>query len=141
MKLSIKKFEEIAAKTGADKCHLFSYTRDTKDCCSMHDNLEIYLPCEVLNGGKCEFYEAEKRKIQAIEKLEKLETENEEWKKANACILTTLNVIAEGNKKLRQTLTEIKEMIPPPKGAKLHLVFEEILKKISEVEDGNKILR
>ena len=72
MELSRKKFDELACKTGAHKCHLFSYTGDTQDCCSMHDNLEIYLPCEVLNGQRCEFYETEKRKIQALEKIEKL---------------------------------------------------------------------
>jgi hypothetical protein len=62
-----------------------------------------------------------------------LKAENEEWKKANDCILTTLNVIAEGNKKLRQTLTEIKELCKRQdlnQGSRcIH-----ILQKISECE-------
>ena len=43
----------------------------------------------------------------------------------------------EEAEKFKNCLIEIKEMIPPPKGAKLHLVFEEILKKINECEVEN----
>jgi hypothetical protein len=67
-----------------------------------------------------------------------LKAENEEWKKANDCILTTLNVIAEGNKKLRQTLTEIKEIAEKGHKEKGNLMrtwwFKDILQKISECE-------
>jgi hypothetical protein len=70
-----------------------------------------------------------------------LKAENEEWKKANDCILTTLNVIAEGNKKLRQTLTEIKEIaercgkrIPLFEIDEIAEDLKQILQKISECE-------
>lgn len=63
-----------------------------------------------------------------------LKAENEEWKKANDCILTTLNVIAEGNKKLRQTLIEIKEIIRNQ--GHIDVLEEQILQIISEVEDA-----
>ena len=72
-----------------------------------------------------------------------LKAENEEWKKANDCILTTLNVIAEGNKKLRQTLTEIKEIAEELKNfyeelgkcEDLTVVrLKQILQKINECE-------
>lgn len=43
--------------------------------------------------------------------LDQLKEENKELKKANDCILTTLNAVAEGDKKSRQTLTEIKEIV------------------------------
>jgi hypothetical protein len=72
--------------------------------------------------------------------LDQLKAENEQLKKAEEYDSRYNDMQAEidcGNaiiEKYEQTLAEIKEMIPPPKGAKLHLVFEEILKKISEVE-------
>lgn len=71
------------------------------------------------------------------EQLDQLKAENDELKKANDCIITTLNVIAGGNKKLRQTLTEIKEIVFP----KNQLIITDspiilkIQEKISEVEN------
>lgn len=111
--------------------------------------------------GKDCYYKQLKRKEQECEayKMEadegkeinaELKAENEEWKYANDCILTTLNVIAEGNKKLRQTLTEIKEICKNNDELKgdfnlvdcdkyklgKHNLANRILQKISECE-GN----
>jgi hypothetical protein len=84
------------------------YEQDAKDCelaksgsCCYCKNFACYQLEEQLEAYKMEAKEG--KEINA-----ELNAENEEWKKANDCILTTLNVIAEGNKKLRQTLTEIK---------------------------------
>lgn len=68
-----------------------------------------------------------------IKTTNQLKTENEEWKKANDCILTTLNVIAEGNKKLRQTLEEIKSLCYE-QDLNEDFFACEILQKINECE-------
>ena len=89
---------------------------------------------EQLNAYKMEAEEG--KEINA-----ELKAENEEWKKANDCILTTLNVIAEGNKKLRQTLAEIKEIAEKYKNLNFgeqQYCCSEILQKISECEVGNE---
>lgn len=75
MKLSEEKFEELADKTGASKCYLFSHTLRTENCCSihsMHSDVDIYTPCQLLNGDKCEFFEVENERIKLFNKLNKL---------------------------------------------------------------------
>lgn len=71
--------------------------------------------------------------------LDQLKEENKELKKANDCILTTLNAVAEGDKKSRQTLTEIKEIVmgimdDDLEESSAYYGAKQILQKINECE-------
>ena len=79
---------------------------DVSECMRRNDFKLASYDCYLDGGCQCKdnpscYYKQLKRK----------EQECEELKYANDCILTTLNVIAEGNKQLRQTLAEIKEIL------------------------------
>ena len=60
---------------------------------------------------------------------------NEFWKVDKRC-----DKWREKAEKYRQVLNEIEKLIPPPKGSKLNLVFGEILKQITKVENEEKNL-
>jgi uncharacterized protein YydD (DUF2326 family) len=93
------------------------------------------------NGFYCIEPCSEIKELQAD--LKRKEQEYEELKEAIDSILTTLNVLAKSNIKLREILAEIKEIaekninIHPCafKGCGYDLITSQILQKISEVED------
>ena len=124
-------------------CHIYSGTADFKWMCKENEDCQIK---NLLLKLKCKEQECEELGQAYLEINELLQEKTKECTNLKADreealkqleFVRTLNTVKEAEiRKLSKTLTEIKEMIPPPKGAKLHLVFEEILKKISEVENG-----
>ena len=115
------------------------YYFDEKCRCMDASIMQDFYSCPQCNSNPNCYYKQLKRDEQRIVDLNKTikskEQECKRWEEINKYsqdkLLEQVKVVC----KLKQTLTEIKEMIPPPKGAKLHLVFEKILKKISEVEN------
>ena len=124
-------------------CIWKKYLRKEQECETLTSQLDFEVQKKECLEQECEalgqaYLEANELLQEKTKECTNLKAENEEWKKANDCILTTLNVIAEGNKKLRQTLAEIKEIAEENKEtAQYRGVCLSILQKISEVEDEN----
>ena len=107
---------------------------DVSGCIYFKKNNKMSM-CRACNSGVgtpyCEYH-----KDCYYKQLERKERECEEFKKANDGILTTIRILAKNNIKLREILTEIKEIANDlfnMSTSQCMTKLELILSKISEV--------
>ena len=128
--------------------------RKEQECKKLKSQIEIYSNMLESSSNKilkkeeeCEELKAyaqrqENQREEYYKEYLKLSQECEGFKKANDGVLTAISILAKNNIKLRETLTEIKEIAEKYNNAHLgeqQYCCKDILQKISEYGVGNEI--